>query len=168
MLDHITAGNYANSSKEYFKEKEEDVSVILQGRNEKGLAVVPAIKPQGNNQTNNYVEERRRRCEINKGRTFTHLEDSLDNILALLVAHKKIASLFPPSNLKRRNYDTSKRYAYHCRYPSHSIKNCWPLKHKIHDLIDIGEIMVQTKGHPNMATNPLPNHEGSSVNMIEK
>jgi len=40
------------------------------------------------------------------------------------------------------------------------------LKHKIQSLIEVGWLIFQEDG-PNVKTNPLVNHRGSAVNVIE-
>ncbi|XP_059292097.1 uncharacterized protein LOC132045530 [Lycium ferocissimum] len=49
----------------------------------------------------------------------------------------------------------------------HNTEHCINLKHKIQDLIDKREIILET-ATPNMNTNPLPNHENGGVYLIER
>lgn len=69
--------------------------------------------------------------------------DSLKNILALLVAHKNITELAPPSELKGWRYDPSKSCAYHLGSPTDNMQDCWSIKHKIKNLIESGDIVVK-------------------------
>lgn len=93
--------------------------------------------------------------------------DSLESILALLTAQKKIDKLFLPADPKRKIYDPSKKCAYHSGSPGHDTQDYWSLKHKIQNLIDSGDTVVKQPNQPNITTNPLPMHNGSGVNMIE-
>ena len=58
------------------------------------------------------------------------------------------------------------RCAYHSNSVGHDTEDCINLKHKIQDLIDQEVVSLQATT-PNVNTNPLPNHGGSNVNMIE-
>nr|QVT92263.1 reverse transcriptase [Solanum chacoense] len=48
----------------------------------------------------------------------------------------------------------------------HDTEDCINLKHKIQDLIDQNVVSLQTVA-PNVNSNPLPNHGGATINMIE-
>lgn len=52
--------------------------------------------------------------------------------------------------------------------PEHSLENCWPLKHKIQDLIDANLIRIDPANPQDIHSNPLPAHNvaGSSVKVI--
>lgn len=55
--------------------------------------------------------------------------------------------------------------AYHVGHVGHSTEDCWPLKNKIQDLIN-REILTFSEEKPNVKTNPLPNHDGPTVNVV--
>ncbi|RDX79745.1 hypothetical protein CR513_39804, partial [Mucuna pruriens] len=44
-------------------------------------------------------------------------------------------------------------------------KKCWGFKHKVQDLIDGGWLSFEENG-PNVNNNPLPAHDGLSINVI--
>lgn len=89
--------------------------------------------------------------------------DSLENILALLVAKKKISELAPLVDPKGKRYDLSKCCAYHSRSLGHDIQNCWSLKYKIQNLIESWDIVVKQPDQPNIIINLLPKHNGADV-----
>lgn len=103
--------------KKNFKKMEEEVSVVLQRGHWATTTLV--VRTQANNSTNNcnnnYAEERRKRYEASKAQKFTLLGDIMKNILALLVAQKKITKLLPPTSLSRRNHDPIRICSYHSR-----------------------------------------------------
>ena len=55
----------------------------------------------------------------------------------------------------------------HGGVPRHSIEQCVAFKHKMQSLIDAGWLTFQ-EDSPNVRTNPLANHESSSVNAVEE
>jgi len=59
-----------------------------------------------------------------------------------------------------------KRCDYHSNSVGHDTEDCNNLNHKIRDLIDQEVVSLQPAA-PNVNTNPLPNHGGNNVNMIE-
>ncbi|KAK4728108.1 hypothetical protein R3W88_021096 [Solanum pinnatisectum] len=63
-------------------------------------------------------------------------------------------------------YRPDQRCAYHSNGVGHDTKDCINLKHKIQDLIDQKVVSLQTIA-PNVNSNPLPNHGGVTINMIE-
>jgi len=64
-------------------------------------------------------------------------------------------------------YNPNATRAYHGGTLGHSIEQCVALKHKVQSLIDVGWLTFQEDG-PNVKTNPLANHGGSTVNAIEE
>ncbi|KAG5630416.1 hypothetical protein H5410_002133 [Solanum commersonii] len=64
-----------------------------------------------------------------------------------------------------RNFDGSKRCAYHSRVQRHDIEDCYGLKNQIESLIKRGVIKC-TPALPNVNNNPLPNHDNLDVNMV--
>ncbi|XP_070035546.1 uncharacterized protein [Nicotiana tomentosiformis] len=62
--------------------------------------------------------------------------------------------------------NSNKTCAYHSGMKGHIIKECLTLKDKIHTLIDT-KVIQANKTTPNVRNNPLPDHRGDGVNMIE-
>ena len=56
------------------------------------------------------------------------------------------------------NYNPNARCAYHSDSPGHDTNDCWALKYKIQDMIDVGEIEFDPPETPNVITAPMPNH----------
>lgn len=69
-------------------------------------------------------------------------------------------------NVNSKLYRPDHYCAYHSRGAGHTTENCINLKHRIQDLIDQKVITLQTAA-PNVNCNPLSNHEGVTINMIE-
>ncbi|GLT49720.1 hypothetical protein SLA2020_232580 [Shorea laevis] len=68
-------------------------------------------------------------------------------------------------------YNPQARCEYHSGGVGHDLENCLALKHRIQDLIDAKELQIASEPKvvgPNIIRNPLPTHDGSTVNMIEK
>ncbi|RDX82005.1 hypothetical protein CR513_37257, partial [Mucuna pruriens] len=65
-----------------------------------------------------------------------------------------------------KNYDPNAKYDYYVDTISHTTERCWGLKHKVQDLMDARLLSFKDKG-PNTRSNLLPNHGGTSVNVIE-
>ena len=63
-------------------------------------------------------------------------------------------------------YWPDQRCAYHSNSIGHDTEDCINLKHKNQDLIDQEVVSIQT-AVPNVNTNPLSNHGGVNINMIE-
>ena len=63
-------------------------------------------------------------------------------------------------------YRPDQRCAYHSNSVGHDTEDCINLKHKIQDLIDQNVVSLQTVA-PNVNSNPLPNHGGVTINIIE-
>ncbi|WMV49683.1 hypothetical protein MTR67_043068, partial [Solanum verrucosum] len=99
-------------------------------------------------------------------RNFTPLGEPLSVVFERLQAS---GLLYPmegriPDPLPR-SFDPSKTCAYHSGVKGHSTDHCYALKHKVEDLIEMKQITVK-QPTPNVNNNPLPNHNGASVNMI--
>ncbi|XP_070010134.1 uncharacterized protein [Nicotiana sylvestris] len=60
----------------------------------------------------------------------------------------------------------NKSYAYHSCMKGHTIDECQSLKDKIQSLID-KKIIVAKEPTPNIRNNPLPDHKGGGIHMIE-
>lgn len=115
VAEHIQSGKYGTNFKRNHKKKEEDVSLVLQGRS-RGPNNNPPIIAQGSNPQQqqlafNQNNDGRRRFENKRDQEFTHLGDFLKNILALLAAHKKIIELARPVYPKGKRYNSAKRCA---------------------------------------------------------
>ena len=63
-------------------------------------------------------------------------------------------------------YKPDQRCAYHSNSVGDDTEDCINLKHKIQDLID-QEVVSLQPATTNVNTNPLTNHGGDNVNMIE-
>ena len=71
-----------------------------------------------------------------------------------------------PGDVNSKFYRPDQRCAYHSNRVGHDTEDCINLKHKIQDLID-QEVVSLQPAVPNVNTNPLPNHGGDNLNMIE-
>ena len=69
-------------------------------------------------------------------------------------------------DINSKFYRPDQRCAYHSNSVGHDTEDCINLKHKIQDLID-QEVVSLQPAVPNVNTNPLPNHGGDNLNMIE-
>ncbi|RDX71529.1 hypothetical protein CR513_49111, partial [Mucuna pruriens] len=65
-----------------------------------------------------------------------------------------------------RNYNPNAKCEYHEGGPGHTTENCWAFKHKVQDLLEQGWLKLEAN-KPNVSTNPLPPHEGASVNALD-
>ncbi|GKV13696.1 hypothetical protein SLEP1_g24682 [Rubroshorea leprosula] len=68
-------------------------------------------------------------------------------------------------------YNPQARCEYHSGGVGHDLENCLALKHRVQDLIDAKELQIASEQKvvgPNITKNPLPTHDSSTVNMIEK
>ncbi|XP_059292351.1 uncharacterized protein LOC132045786 [Lycium ferocissimum] len=101
-------------------------------------------------------------------RDFTTLLKPRARLFERLLAAGLIRKVSPkPAQPKNRFYRADLIYAYHSGGNRHITKDCINIKHKIHDLTDKREIVLQTAAF-NVNTNPLPNHKNSRIHMIEK
>ena len=100
-------------------------------------------------------------------RQFTRIPIPLSQVLARLRADNLINFEVPKEGYRPRNYDPELKCDYHLGQVGHSTDNSWRLRHRIQDLIDAKLIQLDfvDAPHPNVATNPLPNH-GHTINMI--
>ncbi|KAI5395977.1 hypothetical protein KIW84_062249 [Lathyrus oleraceus] len=62
-------------------------------------------------------------------------------------------------------YDANARCSFHSGAPGHNIENCKAFKHVVQDLIDSKAIELAPA--PNVVNNPMPQHGGANVNMME-
>ena len=71
-----------------------------------------------------------------------------------------------PVDVNSKFYKPEQRCAYHSNSVGHDTEDYINLKHKIQDLIN-QEVVSLHPAAPNANTNPLPNHGGGNINMIE-
>nr|XP_027096027.1 uncharacterized protein LOC113715923 [Coffea arabica] len=96
-------------------------------------------------------------------RTFTNLGWPVDQLYEQLKAVGKIG-VIPPNIYFNRfpsDYDPQAVCAYHSGAPGHSTNNCRALKHKVQDMIEVGEIVLREKDiqGSSVSTNPFPKHK---------
>ncbi|XP_015057549.1 uncharacterized protein LOC107003791 [Solanum pennellii] len=109
----------------------------------------------------------RPRFEKKPSRNFTALAESRTKMFERLSAARYIHPMGPkPVDVNSRFYKPKQRCAYHSNSVGHDTEDCIDLKHKIQDLIDQEVVSLQPAA-PNVNTNPLPNHGGGNINMIE-
>ncbi|XP_069149116.1 uncharacterized protein [Solanum lycopersicum] len=107
------------------------------------------------------------RSEKKPSRSFTMLAESRTKLFERLSAAGYIHPVGPkPVDVHSRFYRPEQRCAYHSNSVGHDTEDCINLKHKIQDLIDQEVVSLQPAA-PNVNTNPLPNHGGGNINMIE-
>ncbi|XP_069146002.1 uncharacterized protein [Solanum lycopersicum] len=109
----------------------------------------------------------RPRFEKKTSRNFTAYAESRTKLFERLSAAGYIHTVGPkPVDVNSRFYKLEQRCAYHSDNAEHDTEDCINLKHKIKDLIDQEVVSLQPAA-PNVNTNPLPNHGGGNINMIE-
>ena len=94
--------------------------------------------------------------------TYTELYPKL--VQCGLLMSVDIPPLQPPY---LRWYNEHVHYDYHSGNRGHSIKNCTALKRRVYDFIKKGELTFEDEDVPNVNGNPLPNHGGPKVNVVE-
>ncbi|GKU96994.1 hypothetical protein SLEP1_g10174 [Rubroshorea leprosula] len=68
-------------------------------------------------------------------------------------------------------YNPQARCEYHSGGVGHDLENCLALRHRVQDLIDAKELQIASEPEvvgPNIAKNPLPTHDGPTINMTLK
>lgn len=94
--------------------------------------------------------------------SYTHLLPYLIHSEAVVPTKLKPTTFpYPPK------HDPNSKYAYHTRYEVHSTKDDIMFKIRVQELID-QKILNFTEEKPNVKTNPLPSHNGPTVNAIEE
>nr|XP_012466212.1 unnamed protein product [Gossypium raimondii] len=63
-------------------------------------------------------------------------------------------------------YDANAQCEYHAGTKGHSIENCTAFKKLVERLINLGIVKIGDSSEPNVAENPLPNHDNKGVNTI--
>ncbi|KAK4738129.1 hypothetical protein R3W88_001826 [Solanum pinnatisectum] len=105
--------------------------------------------------------------EKKPARIFTPLIESRTKLFDRLNTADYIHPVGPkPVDTSSKFYRPEQRCAYHSNSVGHDTEDCINLKHKIQDLIDQKVVSLQTV-EPNVNSNPLPNHGGVTINMIE-
>ncbi|XP_069145569.1 uncharacterized protein [Solanum lycopersicum] len=109
----------------------------------------------------------RPRFEKNPSRSFTALVESRTKLIERLSAAGYIHPVVSkPVGVNSKFYRPEQRCAYHSNSVGHDTEGCINLKHKILELID-QEVVSLHPAAPNVNMNPLPNHGGGNINMIE-
>ncbi|TYK03247.1 RNA-directed DNA polymerase (Reverse transcriptase), Ribonuclease H-like protein [Cucumis melo var. makuwa] len=74
----------------------------------------------------------------------------------------------PLQPLYSKWYNPNAKYKYHDGAVGHSTENCFPLKSKVQSLVKARWLKFKkTKGEPYVNQNPLPNHEGPAINVVD-
>ncbi|XP_069150323.1 uncharacterized protein [Solanum lycopersicum] len=109
----------------------------------------------------------RPRFEKRPSRNFTALAESRAKLFERLCAAGCILPVGPKLvDVNSKFYKPEQRCAYHSNSVGHDTEDYIILKHKIQDLIDQEVVSLQS-AVPNVNTNPLSNHGGGNINMIE-
>ena len=61
-------------------------------------------------------------------------------------------------NTTSPHYHPNAKCAYHSDSVGHDTNDCWALKHKIQDLIDVKEVEFDAPEKPNVISAPMPKH----------
>jgi len=77
----------------------------------------------------------------------------------------QLRTLAPPIGRLPVGYDANARCSFHSGAPGHNIENCKAFKHVVQDLIDSKAIDLAPA--PNVVNNPMPQHGGANVNLVE-
>ncbi|KAH1188436.1 hypothetical protein GmHk_U059521 [Glycine max] len=99
---------------------------------------------------------------------FTPLPMTYEDLLPSLIANH-LAVITPGRVLQPpfpKWYDPNATCKYHGGVPGHSVEKCLALKYKVQHLMDAGWLTFQ-EDRPNVRTNPLANHGGGAVNVVE-
>jgi len=90
------------------------------------------------------------------------------NLLSSLIANQMVVispgKIYQPPFPKWYNPDAT--CIYHGKTLGHSTEKCLAFKYKVQHLIDAGWLTFQ-EDQPNVKTNPLANHGGGAVNVVE-
>ncbi|KAH1254327.1 hypothetical protein GmHk_04G010789 [Glycine max] len=99
---------------------------------------------------------------------FTPIPMTYEDLLPSLIAYRMVVissgRIYQPHFPKWYNPDAT--CTYHEKTPGHSTEQCLAFKHKVQSLIEAGWLTFQ-EDRPNVKTNPLANHGGGAVNVVE-
>ncbi|GKV15498.1 hypothetical protein SLEP1_g26285 [Rubroshorea leprosula] len=129
-------------------------------------AFISQSKPVYASGTSRPQQEKKRRYFDKLPTSYTEVFRQL--IAARLVTPVPMVPLNPPFPIW---YNPQARCEYHSGGVGHDLENCLALKHRVQDLIDAKELQITSEPEvvgPNVTKNPLPTHDGPTVNMIEK
>ena len=70
-------------------------------------------------------------------------------------------------NTTSPHYRPNAHYAYHSKSPGYDTNNCWALKNKVQDLLEVKEIEFNAPEKPNVISAPMPKHD-HNANTIEE
>ncbi|PKI64502.1 hypothetical protein CRG98_015065 [Punica granatum] len=93
---------------------------------------------------------------------FTPLPAPLSHIYRQPLAGNKIRTIAPNLDFDSAVQDQSRHYEYHQGVPGHTTDNCWKLRERIQQMIDVKQLTFNAVKPPNMQVNPLPDHGSSS------
>ncbi|XP_070017099.1 uncharacterized protein [Nicotiana sylvestris] len=100
-------------------------------------------------------------------RQYTTIAEPIDQLYERLKAAGYVAPIpaITPENSSQW-VNPNKTCAYHSGMKGHSIDECRSLKDKIQTLID-NKVIIEKDPVPNVRNNPLPDHKGGDIHMIE-
>ena len=94
--------------------------------------------------------------------TYTELYPKL--IQGGMLVPVSISPIRPPYP---RWYNENASCDYHYGNRGHSLEDCTALKWRVNEFIKKGELTFEDEDIPNVNRNPLPNHGGPKVNVVE-
>src|SRR3954464_2586573 len=121
------------------------------GKNESNIVGAVMVSDQAPTQQ----QRNNQRKQNAPKRQFTKINMTLAEVLPRLLKEGLIALKDPPlkPNTSSHQYNPNAKCAYHSDSIGHDTNDCWPLKNKIQDMIDAGEIEFDPpKTH-------VPNHD---------
>ena len=89
--------------------------------------------------------------------------------LLLMLLRKSFVAICPMKQQQRpfsKSYDLDATCDYHGGVKGHSTERCFPLKYKVHSLINVRWLTFK-EDKPSIENNPLLGHEKTSTNAIE-
>lgn len=158
----IQAITSSSTKKSYQGKNEPNAVYNRKGRNEKNqdqtVEAVSITTPSS--QPQNY--------QCRPRRHFTRLNMTLAQALQDMLKAKLITLKDPPTNPDTTSlcYNPNARCAYHSDSPGHDTNDCWSLRNKIQDMIDVREIEFDPIETPNVITAPMPNHD-KVINVVD-
>ena len=115
------------------------------------------------------VQQQNNQCrQDTPRRQFTKINMPFSQALQHLLKAELITLRDPPHipNTSSPKYNPNAICAYHSNSPGHDTNNCWTLKNKIQNMIDVKEIEFDPPEISRMITAPKPLHS-KSVNAID-